>query len=104
MHHIVWFIIKCDLLLYWEGIYLYFVTANKSLTNLLKAMLSLNHYLLISLTLHMSPNRKWDLAHYSPHLLNNEYLWAHPCNKAPIGEEKVPLEEDCGGTAWIIPA
>jgi hypothetical protein len=52
------FIINCDQLFNWVGIYLYLVIANKILTNLLKAMLSLNHYLLISLTLHMSPHRK----------------------------------------------
>jgi hypothetical protein len=45
-------------LLFWVGIHLYLVIANKILTNLLKAILTLNHYLLISLTLHMSPHRK----------------------------------------------
>jgi hypothetical protein len=54
--------------------HLYLVTANKFLTNLLKAMLSLNHYLLISLTLHMSPHLKCAHAHYSPHLLSDEHL------------------------------
>jgi hypothetical protein len=58
LHCIVGFVIKCDLLFNWVGIYLYLVTANKILTNLLKAMLSLNPYLLISLTLHMSPHHK----------------------------------------------
>jgi hypothetical protein len=37
------FIINCDLLFIWDGIYLYLVTANKILSNLLKATLSLNH-------------------------------------------------------------
>jgi hypothetical protein len=46
MHCIVGFTIKCDLLFIWDGIYLYLVTANKILTNLLKAMLRLNHFLL----------------------------------------------------------
>jgi hypothetical protein len=45
---------NCDLLFYWDGIYLYLVTANKNLTNLLEAMLKFNHYLLISITLYMS--------------------------------------------------
>jgi hypothetical protein len=36
-------IVIYDHLYYWDGIYLYLVTANKILTNLLKAMLSLNH-------------------------------------------------------------
>jgi hypothetical protein len=58
MHCIVGLSINCDLLFYWDGIHLYLVTANKILTNLLKAMLSLNHFLLISLTLHTSPHRK----------------------------------------------
>jgi hypothetical protein len=49
------FIINCHLLFNWDDIYLYLVTANKILTNLLKAVLNLNPYLLISLTLHMSP-------------------------------------------------
>jgi hypothetical protein len=43
MHCIMGFIINCDTLLYWDGIYL--VTTNKILTNLLKAVLSLNHSL-----------------------------------------------------------
>jgi hypothetical protein len=36
---------NCELLFNWDDIHLYLVTANKILTNLLKAMLSLNHYL-----------------------------------------------------------
>jgi hypothetical protein len=55
LHFTVGFIINCNPLFSWVDINLYLVTANKILTNLLKAMLSLNHYLLISLTLHMSP-------------------------------------------------
>jgi hypothetical protein len=39
----------------WVGIYFYLVIANNFFTNLLKVMLNLNHYLLTSLTLHMSP-------------------------------------------------
>jgi hypothetical protein len=49
---------NCDLLFNWVGIHLYLVIANKILTNLLKEMLSLNHFLLIGLALHMSPHRK----------------------------------------------
>jgi hypothetical protein len=37
------FIINCDLLFYWDGIYLYLVNADNILTNLLKAMLIINH-------------------------------------------------------------
>jgi hypothetical protein len=60
------FIIKCDLLFIWVGIQLYLVTANKIMTNLLKAMLNLIHYLLISLTLHMNPTVS-ELMHIIPH-------------------------------------
>jgi hypothetical protein len=56
-------------------------------------MFSYNHYLLISVTLYMIPHRKWAHAHHSPHLLSDELLWAHSCDKPP-GEEKVPPEED----------
>jgi hypothetical protein len=48
--------INYDLSFIWVGIYLYLETDNKSLTNLLKIMLFPNHYLLISLTLYMSPH------------------------------------------------
>jgi hypothetical protein len=54
MHHIVAIIINCDRF-FWDGIYLYLISANKILTNLLKAMLKFNHYSLINLTLYMSP-------------------------------------------------
>jgi hypothetical protein len=46
LHCIVGFIINCDQLFNCVGIYLHLVIANKILTNLLKAMLSLNHFLL----------------------------------------------------------
>jgi hypothetical protein len=45
LHCIIGFIINYDLLCYWDVIYLYLVTANKILTNLLKETLSLNHSL-----------------------------------------------------------
>jgi hypothetical protein len=54
MHCTVGFIIIV-ISYYCDGIYLHLVTSNKILTNILKVMLSFNHYLLISLTLHMSP-------------------------------------------------
>jgi hypothetical protein len=41
---IVGFIINCDKFFNWVGIHLYLVIANKILTNLLKAMLSLNDF------------------------------------------------------------
>jgi hypothetical protein len=58
MHRIVGIIYKLCLLFYLDDIHLYLVNANKVWTNLLKAMLSLNLYLLINLTVHMSPHRK----------------------------------------------
>jgi hypothetical protein len=79
LHCIVGFIHHYDQLFNWVGIYLYLVFANKILTNLLKAMLSLNHFSLVSLTLHMSPHSKWAHAHYYPHLLSNDHMRAHPC-------------------------
>jgi hypothetical protein len=43
----------------------------------------------------MGPHRKWAHAHYFPHLLSDEHLWAHSCNKTPpTGEEQVPPEQD----------
>jgi hypothetical protein len=44
LHVIVGFIINCDQLFNWVDIHLYLVTANKNLTNLLKAMLSPNYF------------------------------------------------------------
>jgi hypothetical protein len=45
LHCTVGFIINCDQLFNWVGIYLHLVIANKFLTNLLKVMLSHNHFL-----------------------------------------------------------
>jgi hypothetical protein len=42
---IMGFIINCDLFFNWDDIYLYLVTTNKILRNLLKAMLRFNHFL-----------------------------------------------------------
>ena len=67
LHCIVGFIIiNYDILFNRVSIYLHLVIANKILTNLLKAMLSLNHFLLISLTLRMSPTVS-ELMHIIPH-------------------------------------
>jgi hypothetical protein len=74
LHCTVGFIINYDLLFNWDDIYLYLVTVNKFLTNLLKAMLNLNPYLLASLTLHMSPTVS-ELMHIIPHnLLSDEHM------------------------------
>jgi hypothetical protein len=48
-------IINCDLLFNWDDIYLYLVTNNKILTNLLKATLGLNHSLCKPYTSHELP-------------------------------------------------
>jgi hypothetical protein len=54
-HCVVGFIHHGYQLFNWVDIHLYLVIANKILTNLLKAMLNLNHFFLVSLTLHVSP-------------------------------------------------
>jgi hypothetical protein len=54
LHCTVGIIINCDLLFNWVDIHLYLVIVNKILTNLLKAMLSLNYHLLINITLSVS--------------------------------------------------
>jgi hypothetical protein len=58
LHCIVGFIINCGQLFNWVGIHLYLVTANKILTNLLKAMLSFNHFLLGKPYTSHEPRRK----------------------------------------------
>jgi hypothetical protein len=83
------FIINYDLLFNWVGLHLYLVTTNKILTNLLKAMLSLNPYLLISLTLHMSPHCKWAHAHYSPELVKQWKYVSSPLLYSSPGQEHV---------------
>jgi hypothetical protein len=76
------------------GIYLYFVIANKILTNLLKAMLSFNPHCWSAL--HIT----WTLTfgefmHIIPHnLLSYDHVWAHPCCLTPpIREVQVVQEE-----------
>ena len=68
------------LFLLWFGIYLHLVTANKILTNLLKAMLSFNHYYWSAFG---------EFMHIILHnLLSDEHVWAHPyCLTPPTGEE-----------------
>jgi hypothetical protein len=78
MHCIVGVIINCDLLFICVGIYLYLVTANKTLTNF-KSNARLQPSSLVSLTLHMSSTVS-ELMHIIPHnLLSDERMWAHPC-------------------------
>jgi hypothetical protein len=65
-------------LLLWFGIYLHLVTANKNLTNLLKAMLSLNPYYWSALHTTWTPTFS-EFMHIIPHnLLSDEHMWAHP--------------------------
>jgi hypothetical protein len=53
---------NCDQLFNWVGIYLYLLNTNKILTNLLKAMIDLNHFSLVRLIL------------LFPHLLSDECM------------------------------
>jgi hypothetical protein len=65
----VGFIINYEQLLNWVGIHLYLVISNKILTNLLKAMLGLKHFLFgKAYTSH-------ELMHIIPHnLLSDEHM------------------------------
>jgi hypothetical protein len=64
LHCIVGVIINCDLLFIWVGIYLYLVTANKTLTNF-KSKAQISPASLVSLTLHMRPTLS-ELMHIIP--------------------------------------
>jgi hypothetical protein len=73
LHCIVGVIINCDLLFIWVGIYLYLVTANKTLINY-KSNAKLLSSSLVSLTLHMSLTVS-ELMHIIPHnLLSDERM------------------------------
>jgi hypothetical protein len=73
LHCIVCVIINCDILFIWVGIYLYLVTANKSLTNF-KSNAQLQPSSLVCLTLHMSPTVS-ELMHIISHnLLSDERM------------------------------
>jgi hypothetical protein len=67
------------------GIYLHLVTANKNLTNLLKAMLSFNPYCWSALHITWTPTFG-EFMHIIPHnFLSDEHVWAHPwCLTAPL--------------------
>jgi hypothetical protein len=91
------FIINYDLLFNWDDIYLYLVTANKILRNLLKAMLSLNHSYLVSLTLHMSPHRRWAHAHYSPQLVERWMYVSSPLLYLPQVNDRYNQDEEHEG-------
>ena len=85
------------LFLLWFGIYLHLLTANKILTNYLKAMLSFNPY--HWLALHITWTHTFvSLCPLVPHnLLSYDHVWAHPCYLTPpTGEEQVVQEEPQG--------
>jgi hypothetical protein len=96
MHCIVRIIINCDLLLYWGGIYLYLVTANKNLTDS-KSNAQLKPSYSVSLTLHMSPHRKWAHAHYSPQLVEQNACELTLVILTPPSQEQVPQDEEHEG-------
>jgi hypothetical protein len=73
MHCTAGVVIIFVLLLNWVGIYLYFVIANKILTNF-KSNAQLQPSSLVSLTLHMSSHLWRVHAHYSPQLVK---LWTY---------------------------
>jgi hypothetical protein len=78
------FIINFVLLLLWFGIYLHLVTANKNLTNLLKAMLSFNPYYWSALHITWTPTFS-EFMHIIPHnLLSDKHMWARPCCLTPL--------------------
>jgi hypothetical protein len=73
MHCIAGDVVTFVLLLYWFGIYLYLVIANKILTNF-KSNAQLQPSPLVSLTLHMSFHLWRFHAHYSHNLLSYEHM------------------------------
>ena len=74
------FIINFVLLLLWFGIYLHLVTANKILTNLLKAMLSFNPYCWSALHITWAPTFGEFMHIISHNLLSYDLLLAHSCD------------------------
>jgi hypothetical protein len=101
----VGFIIICDLLSYWDDIYLYLVTANKILTNLLKATLSLNHSFWYVLHFTWAPTVS-EFMHIIPHnLLNDEYIWAHLVELTPQVKNMYRQDEEherCAMSSWEV--
>jgi hypothetical protein len=94
LHCIVGFIIiNCDILFNRVGIYLHLVITNKILTNLLKSMLNFNHFLLIRLTLHMSPTVS-ELMHIIPHTCWSMTIWELTLAiTTPSGEQVAPEKD-----------
>jgi hypothetical protein len=76
------------LLLLRFGIYLHLVTANKILTNWLKAMLNFNPCCWLALHITWTLNLWWVYAHWFPHnLLSYGHVWGHPCCLTPPQEK-----------------
>jgi hypothetical protein len=71
------------------GIYLYLVTANKNLTNLLKAMLSFNPYCWSALHITWTPTFGEFMPHYSPQLVER---WT--CVSSPLLSHTPPQEKN----------
>jgi hypothetical protein len=86
---IINFVLLC---LLWFGIYLYLVTANKILTNLLKAMLSFNPYCWSALHITWTPTFGEFMPHYSPQLVER---WT--CVSSPLLSH-TPHRRSTGGS------
>ena len=80
------------------GIYLHLVTANKILTNYLKAMLSFNPYHWSALHFTWAPTFGEFMSHYSPQLVERWTYVSSPLlsHTPPTGEEQVVQEEPQG--------
>jgi hypothetical protein len=86
MHGII---INFVLILYLRfGIYLHLVTANKILTNYLKAMLSSNPCQWLDLHITWTPTFVSSCPLVPHNLLNYDHVWAHPCCLTPPPQEK----------------
>jgi hypothetical protein len=65
------------------GIYLHLVTANKILTNYLKAMLSFNPCCWLALHITWTPTFGEFMPLVPHNLLSYDHVWAHPCYLTP---------------------
>jgi hypothetical protein len=66
------------------GIYLYLVTANKILTNLIKSGC-------LASTIFLGKSYSTP---FTPYLLSDDRMGTHPCYNHYLGQEQVPPEED----------
>jgi hypothetical protein len=90
--------------LLWFGIYLHLVTANKILTNLLKAMLNFNLYCWSALHITWTPTFGEIMPHYYPQLVERWTCVSSPLlsHTPPIGEEHVVQEEPQRGVRFEL--